>query len=101
MKYIISEEQLDKMVKSFLDKYFDDSEIMTSYYDNGNWFGIFSDGNLLIGHPANYDDNLWFYNGQIVGHGVDMFSLEPHEWANAIKRYMNKNYPQLNVGMVA
>ena len=36
MKYVISEEQLDLIVKPFLDKYFDGSEIMTSYYDNGN-----------------------------------------------------------------
>ena len=103
MRYIIiSDEQLELIVKPFLDRFFDDSEIMASYYEGETWFGIFSDGELLIGHPANdYENDMWYYNGEILGHGADMFSIGFDEWSRVIKKYLNKRYPQLDIKRVS
>jgi len=94
MDYKITQDQLDKFIKPYFDKWFINSEYGTRDNDNDgrNWTGFWIDNDtLLVGHPELDDSGLWFSNGQILN-GWVYFDTKPEEFYDSLKRYLKKKF---------
>jgi len=94
MDYTITPEQLDKIVKPFLDKEFEHAEWgeHDDSYGGGKWYGVINQDNvLLVGHPS-HDSDSYFTNGQHFSSMWDFFSVTPQDFNLAIGRYIKKKY---------
>lgn len=99
MKYIVNQEQFDKIIKHYFDKRFENAVLKTEKLDEdgGNrWTGFWvREGKneiLLLGHPEfPTDPEMWFSNGQIFD-GWVYFDIEPNEFYRAMERYLEKKY---------
>lgn len=92
MDYILTPEQLDKMLRPYFDKYFPKSVFDTKKNEDGDrWTGYYigSEGkySLLLGHPYHSEGNTWFYNGKIL-EGEIYFGLELEDFISSMKRYI-------------
>lgn len=93
----LSQEQLDSLIKPYFDVRFDGSVIKTGLVDFGNeWFGFWKDGENILGCPSDKDET-WYCSGPHFSDGILLFSLRPTEYYEAMRRYVNKNYPRLDI----
>ena len=93
----LTKEQLDSLIKPYFDIRFEGSIIKTGLVDVGHeWFGFWKDGEHILGYPVNNDEN-WYCSGPHFSDGIFLFSLEPKDYYEAMRRYVNKNYPKLDV----
>ena len=94
MNYIMTQEQLDKFIKLYFDKWFINSKYGTREFDNDgrNWTGFWiDDETLLVGHPELDDSEMWFSNGRILD-GWVYFDIKPEEFYDSLKRYLERKY---------
>jgi len=90
---------MNKQLRKYFDYKFENGEIDSKPYDeNGNdWFGIWNDDFLIVGHPSDDDNNIWFSNGPYFQSGLDMFDIEPHYFYIEMRKYMEQKYPELEI----
>lgn len=93
MNYEITTEQLDRFLRSYFDKYFNQSVYANQKNEDGHfWTGYWleQDGKkiILAGHPTSSNVGVWYYNGEIL-EGQLYFGLEIKDFIGAIKRYLN------------
>jgi hypothetical protein len=92
MEYIITPEKLDKVMKPYFDKVFEDTKWSESNLDGETWQGLINqDGELLVGHPE-HDNTAYYTNGQYFSNMWDLFSIDYNEFYNAMGRYIKKEY---------
>jgi len=96
VKYIVNQEQFDKIIKHYFDKRFENAVLKTAKLEEGNrWTGFWvREGKneiLLVGYPELHDSEMWFSNGQILD-GWVYFDIEPNEFYRAMERYLEKKY---------
>jgi hypothetical protein len=92
MKYVITPEQLDKVMKSFFDKVFEHTKWSDAELDGQSWYGFFNqDGEMLVGHPE-YDSSTYFTDGRYFNNMWDFFSIDSKEFTDAMGRYLKKKY---------
>lgn len=92
MEYVITSEQLDKVLRPYFDKYFSDSKFGTSKNEDGDtWSGYWikrgENYDLLVGHPYLDDSGSWFYNGQIL-EGELYYGIDVSDYIASMKRYL-------------
>ena len=93
----LTEEQLDTLIKPYFDMRFEGSVIKTgSVNDVIEWFGFWKDGEHILGYPVN-NDEYWYCSGPHFSDGILIFSLRPTEYYEAMRRYVNKNHPKLEI----
>jgi hypothetical protein len=99
MEYIITNDQLDKIMNPYWDHKFADAEL--GYIDlegdgGTEWKGIIRNTperrKLIIGHPSDDIGDTWFVDGEIFGNGHLLFGIETDTFYNAMKRYLKKRY---------
>jgi hypothetical protein len=97
MDYIVSEDQIDSILKRYFDKVFSNADYLENIQGKKfNWTGFFKKGsrdieNFIIGYSTD-DPHIWFSNGNIFSSKSDIFDISTWELNNALKRYLNKNY---------
>ena len=94
MKYIITPEQLDKVMKRYFDKVFKDAKWSEEYVSGygETWSGLFNqDGEMLVGYPE-HDNTTYFTDGRYFGSMWELFSIDSKEFTDAIGRYIKKTY---------
>jgi len=94
MKYIITPEQLDKVIKPYFDRVFKDAEWSEKYVGGygETWYGLFNrDGVMLVGHPES-DSSTYYTDGKYFGTMWELFSIDAKEFTDAIGRYIKKKY---------
>ena len=94
MDYKITQDQLDKFMKLYFDRWFINSVYDTRDMeeDGRSWTGFWiDDDNLLVGYPELDDPGLWFSNGQFLD-GWLYFSIKPEEFYDSLKRYLERKY---------
>lgn len=94
MDYIITPEQLDKLIKPFFDKEFKHVKWgeHNDSYGGGKWYGIINqDDVLLVGYPS-HDSDTYFTNGQHFSEMWRLFSIDGQEFSEAMGRYIKKKY---------
>jgi len=95
MKYQITPEQLDKVIKPYFDKVvFKDSKWDEKYIGGygETWYGVFNqDGEMLVGHPE-YDSSTYYTDGTYFNNMWDFFGVDSKEFTDAIGRYIKKKY---------
>ncbi len=94
MEYIITPEKLDKIMKPYFDKVFQDTKWGEQYISGygETWYGLFNqDGEMLVGHPES-DDTTYYTDGAYFSNMWDLFSIDYKEFTNAIGRYLKKKY---------
>jgi hypothetical protein len=98
MNNTLTEEQLDKYIEPYFDMRFKDTQLYSALIDgiSNEWFGFWKDGEHILGYPAN-NDEYWYCSGPYFSNGIFLFSLEPKEYYEAMRRYVNKNYPKLRI----
>lgn len=92
MNNIITEDQIDKVIKPYWDLHFDDSEL--TEYDS--WSGLFKkspnrNAVLLVGYPSN-NAAIWYINGEYFNGGWHMFNIQPNEFNKSMVRYINNRF---------
>jgi hypothetical protein len=94
MDYIISPEQLDKIIKPFFDKEFKNSKWGEQVTPNSNdvWYGFINkDEVLLVGYPQ-HDSDTYYTNGQYFSSMWDLFTVTSPVFNESLGRYIKKNY---------
>jgi len=95
MKYQITPEQLDKVIKPYFDKVvFKDSKWGEKYIGGygETWYGVFNqDGEMLVGHPES-DSFTYYTDGTYFSNMWEFFSVDAKEFTDAIGRYIKKTY---------
>jgi hypothetical protein len=95
MKYTITPEQLDKVIKPYFDKVvFKDSKWGEKYIGGygETWYGVFNqDGEMLVGHPES-DSFTYYTDGTYFSNMWEFFSVDAKEFTDAIGRYIKKTY---------
>ena len=94
MEYIITPEKLDKIMKPYFDKVFEDTKWSEKYIGGygETWYGLFNqDGEMLVGHPET-DDTTYYTDGAYFSNMWDLFSIDYKEFTNAMGRYLKKKY---------
>jgi hypothetical protein len=95
MKYQITPEQLDKVIKPYFDKVvFKDSKWGEKYIGGygETWYGLFNqDGEMLVGYPES-DSSTYYTDGTYFSNMWEFFSVDAKEFTDAIGRYIKKTY---------
>jgi hypothetical protein len=95
MKYTITPEQLDKVIKPYFDKVvFKDAKWSEKYIGGygETWYGVFNqDGEMLVGHPES-DSFTYYTDGTYFSNMWEFFSVDAKEFTDAIGRYIKKTY---------
>lgn len=101
MEYILTSEQLDKIMKPYWDSKFEGAELNYFIGENDNWLGIGKSGaddfgivedDMLLGRPSDDTDDLWFFNGEGFGSNWDLFTIDIVTFKESMRRYANKKY---------
>ena len=92
MKYVITPEQLDKVMKPYFDKVFEHTKWSDAELDGQSWYGFFNqDGEMLVGHPE-YNSSTYFTDWRYFNNMWDFFSIDSKEFTDAMGRYLKKKY---------
>ena len=94
MKYQITPEQLDKVIKLYFDRVFKDAKWSEKYVGGygETWHGFFNrDGEMLVGHPE-HDSSTYYTDGTYFSNMWDLFSIDYKEFTDAMGRYIKKTY---------
>jgi hypothetical protein len=94
MKYVITPEQLDKVMRPYFDKVFKHAKWSEDSPDSYGeaWHGFFNqDGQMLVGHPE-YDSSTYFTDGVYFNNMWDLFSIDAKEFTDAMGRYLKNKY---------
>ena len=92
MKYVITPEQLDKVMRPYFDKVFKHAKWSDAELDGQSWYGFFNqDGEMLVGHPE-YDSSTYFTDGVYFNNMWDLFSIDAKEFTDAMGRYLKNKY---------
>jgi len=100
MDYILSEEQLDKVMKHYFDYKFENAVLKKEKINIDvaiPWYGFWVNDNIILGYPVESTDvsYTWFSDGPYFQSAWDLFGLTPPEFHNTMIRYLNKKYPKL------
>ena len=94
MKYVITPEKLDKVIKPYFDRVFKDIKWSEKYIGGygETWHGLFNqDGEMLVGHPES--DSLTYYTDGTYFNGMwHFFNIDAKEFNDAMGRYIKKTY---------
>ena len=98
MNYSVTEEQLDRLMKSYWDDKFSGAElgVIENYVEDNDWYGIHKGKLLLVGKPID-SKGCWYCNGEYFGGGWGMFGIEPPEFNESMLRYVQDNFGPLPV----
>jgi hypothetical protein len=82
---------ISKGLTKYLDKIFDTLEYKEDFETSRYvWTGFFlEDEEILVRESNNY---TWFYNGEVLNHVKEFFSLEPSEFKENLKKYIKNKY---------
>jgi hypothetical protein len=103
MEENLSNEKIDKIMFRYFDGKFKDcfygDEPIKS---GGRWTGFWDKNNndLLLGHPEDEGNELWFSNGPTFGHGNEILGISQSEYHLSMIRYINKKYPEVEIGRI-
>lgn len=109
MKYIITDEQIDRILKPFFEGTFKDAKLIEYDYEHAHdyedeiedytegWvgFSLIKDGKreVLLGRPSETQNkNEWFSNGEYFNGWWDMFNLELKDFNESMRRFVNEKY---------
>ena len=101
MNYILSNEQLDRLMKPYWDGKFENTTLGTIEAhgtNNEDWFGFVDPDTdrTILGRPADESDDEWYsWSGYFRG-GGELYGLSDVEFRKALLRYLNKRY-NLNI----
>ena len=87
MEYVFSPEQIDILLKSFLDYHFDGATIGNI----DNWFGVIKNNKILVGKP-DAATLYWYTDGSYFNGYWNLFNMDSNDFNEAIRRYVNKRY---------
>ena len=92
MKYRITTRQLDKVLKSYWRKKFENSEVR----EIEDWFGYFKriEDNKLVPLviKKNLYDDTWYYNGEKFYDDHEWLGISLEEWKESFKRFLKNEY---------
>ena len=100
-------ELTDKQIDKIMFRYFDDKFKDCFYGDEpiegvDRWTGFWDKNNndLLLGHPKDEGNELWFSNGPIFGHGNEILGISQSAYCKSMVRYINKKYPDIRIDRI-
>lgn len=98
----LTQENLDNYIEPYFDMRFEGYVIDTKLIEGASsvWFGFWKDDENILGRPINTinsDSDNWYSSGPHFSDGISLFSLEPKDYYEAMRRYVNKNYPRLDI----
>ncbi len=98
MKYSVTDEQLDRLMKSYWDNKFSGAEVgvIENYVEDNDWYGISKGRLLLVGKPIDAI-SCWYSNGEYFGGGWNMFGIKPMEFNESMLRYVKDNFGPIPV----
>jgi len=97
----LTDKQIDKIMFRYFDDRFKDSFYGEEEMEFGDtWVGIFDNENMLVGHPMNDDDGVWFSHGPIFGDANSILGITQKELNLSMIRYLNKEYPEVKIGRI-
>jgi len=87
--------------KKFENSFFDELE----YEYNGIWKGFYiqnknSNPDLILGKPISDIGDTWFSSGEYFGSGPKIVGIEWNLFFEAMKRYIDKNYPLVYIDKI-
>lgn len=103
MNYELTLEQAYKVMKPLFDRQFEGSEVKYRGYSDENdevWFGVWKGDDLLLGYNTGDFYPNWYSNGNIFYDNMLLFSMEPTDFYEVLLKYMNENYPELDITAV-
>jgi hypothetical protein len=90
---------LDRVIKPYFDDMFEGAELKTD--DEGQtymWTGFWVNGNhMIFGRVTDDEDNTWYSDGTYFTSAANLFGITWNEFYDAMKRYINKKYPELKI----
>ena len=93
MRYIITESALRKLLNSYFESEFEGSVLETTDYAGEEWTGVWKpNGTLIIGQPYDSESNTWFFNGKYFQDQWKVFNIDPSEFSNYMRDFLNKRY---------
>ena len=98
MNYSVTEEQLDRLMKSYLDDKFSGAEVgvIENYVEDNDWYGIHKGKLLLVGKPIEAK-GCWYCNGEYFGGGWGMFGIEPPAFNESMLRYIKATFYPISI----
>jgi hypothetical protein len=98
MNYSVTEEQLDRLMKSYWDDKFSGAEVgvIENYVEDNDWYGIHKGKLLLVGKPID-SKGCWYSNGEYFGGGWGMFGIEPPEFNESMLRYIKATFYPISI----
>lgn len=97
MDYVLTEKQLDRLLKPYFDKEFEDTEYTTTINKGSGteWTGFYKNisGNLefMVGF-ANGDRDNWFVNGPVFNNEWDIFGIDYNNFIQSMSRYLSERF---------
>ena len=107
MDYILTEEQIDRILKPFFEETFRDAELIEyeiehdsddddeTYKEGWMGFSVIKDGKreVLLGRPLPYrDKGEWFSDGKYFNGWWEMFNLKVIDFNESMRRFVNQKY---------
>lgn len=94
----MTESQIDKLMKRYWDFHFDNSYLTKYKTPYGSiWYSIVKEQNneivMLVGKPTDDESNkTWFSDGTYFINGWRVFSIEPKEFNESMRRYIIRKF---------
>jgi hypothetical protein len=97
MKKNVTENKINKVLYRYFDMVFEDSELFEYTNTHGeSWVSIMRvvDGKRIsiVGRPLISENDQWYWSGPFFENAWVYFSIEPREFGEILKNYLNDTY---------
>jgi hypothetical protein len=97
MDYILNPRQIDKLMKPYWDIHFNDAYFGKINLSGEDWVGLIKKDSkgipeLLLGHPKNREEMMWYCDGPTFNGGHTLFSIRRSEFNQSMKRYVKDRF---------
>ena len=89
MKYVITENQKEKILLKIFNELFDGAELKS---DNDRWFGFYDTSDkLLVGHTSD-DPEIWYFDGTVFRVYWELLDIDVKFFVDSLKKYIFDKY---------
>jgi len=92
MKYVITENQKEKILLKIFNELFDGAELKSGDETDDRWFGFYdTNNNFLVGYTKD-DPEEWYFDGTVFRVYWELLDIDVKFFVDSLKKYIFDKY---------